>query len=565
MKATQTLIATTKELPKEAVLISHQYMLKAGLIKKLASGIYTWMPLGLKVLQKIQNIVRDEMNKAGASELLLPSILPSELLQETHRWDKFGPELLKLHDRHNRDFCYGPTHEEPIVDMARDTIKSYKQLPLNLYQIQTKFRDEIRPRFGVMRAREFIMKDAYSFHENSQCLRNTYNTMYATYCNILDKIGLAYRPVKADTGAIGGDNSHEFQVLANAGEDIICYSNGSDYAANIELATYAKPDLSKRVNSQNTIEKIHTPNIKTIEKLCKEMSFDIKKTIKTMVIKDAGGNFFALVIRGDHELNETKINKLDQIIAPYTLATKEEIFSIFNANPGSLGIYNCPISIIADYSAIAITDLVCGANEDDYHFTNVNWDRDVTNYQIADIRNVVTGDISPDGKGTLELTNGIEVGHIFELEDVYSKPMNANIIGQDGKSKPMLMGCYGFGVSRVMAAAIEQSHDENGIIWPESIAPYQVAILPINYNKSAKVKEVADKLCQDLLGDGIDVLLDDRGARPGVMFADADLIGYSHHVVIGDRLLEQGLIEYKNRKTQEKQEITIAELIKILK
>ncbi|MED7818521.1 MULTISPECIES: proline--tRNA ligase [unclassified Francisella] len=565
MKATQTLIATTKELPKEAVLISHQYMLKAGLIKKLASGIYTWMPMGLKVLQKIQNIVREEMNKAGASELLLPSVLPSELLQETHRWDKFGPELLKLKDRHERDFCYGPTHEEPIVDMARDTIKSYKQLPLNLYQIQTKFRDEIRPRFGVMRAREFIMKDSYSFHENIDCLHNTYETMYQTYCNILDRIGLEYRPVKADTGAIGGDNSHEFQVLANAGEDIICYSNNSDYAANIELATYAKPDLSKKEASKNTIVKIHTPNIKTIEKLCNTMGFDIKKTIKTMVIKDAEGSFFALVVRGDHELNETKINKLPQITAPYNLASHEEIFKIFNANPGSLGIYNSPIQIIADYSAVAISDLCCGANEDDYHLTNVNWDRDVTNYQVADIRNVVTGDISPDNKGTLELTNGIEVGHIFELEDVYSKPMNATVIGQDGKSKPILMGCYGFGVSRVIAAAIEQSHDDNGIVWPEAIAPYEVAILPINYNKSENVKKIADELYKELLVKGIDVLLDDRGARPGVMFADADLVGYSHHVVIGDRLLEQGLIEYKNRKTQEKQEISIGQLHNILK
>lgn len=564
MKASQTLIATTKELPKEAVLASHQYMLKAGLIKKLASGIYTWMPMGLKVLQKIQNIVREEMNKAGASELLLPSVLPSELLQETHRWDKFGPELLKLKDRHDRDFCYGPTHEEPIVDMARDTIKSYKQLPLNLYQIQTKFRDEIRPRFGVMRAREFIMKDSYSFHENIECLHNTYEVMFQTYCNILNKIGLEYRPVKADTGAIGGDNSHEFQVLANAGEDIVCYSNGSDYAANIELATYAKPDLSKKEASQNAMEKIHTPNIKTIEKLCKEMSFDIKKTIKTMVIKDAEGNLFALVIRGDHELNETKINKLEQIVAPYSLASREEIFEVFKANPGSLGIHNCPISIIADYSAVEITDLVCGANEDDYHFTNVNWDRDVTDYQVADIRNVITGDISPDGKGTIELTNGVEVGHIFELEDVYSKPMNATIIGQDGKPKPMLMGCYGFGVSRVMAAAIEQSHDDNGIIWPKAIAPFEVAILPINYNKSENVKETADKLYKELLTKGIDVLLDDRGNRPGVMFADADLVGYTHHIVIGDRLLEQGLIEYKNRKTQEKQEITIEKLKEIL-
>ena len=564
MKATQTLIATTKELPKDAVLISHQYMLKAGLIRKLASGIYIWLPLGLKVLQKIQDIVRQEMNKSGASELLLPAILPSELLKETHRWDKFGPELLKITDRHDRDFCFGPTHEEPIVDMARDIIKSYKQLPLNLYQIQTKFRDEVRPRFGVMRAREFVMKDAYSFHENAECLHNTYKTMYQTYQNILDKIGLKYRPVKADTGAIGGDNSHEFQVLANAGEDIVCYSNDSGYAANIELATYAKPDMENKKNSQNAINKIHTPNIKTIEKLCDEEKIDIKQTVKTMVIKDAKNNFFALVVRGDHQLNEVKINKLEQLAAPYTMATKEEIFSIFGANIGSLGIYKCPIPIIADYSAAAITDICCGANQDDYHLVNVNWDRDVLEYSVADIRDVVTGDICPDGKGTLQLTNGIEVGHIFELEDVYTKAMNANIIGPDGKSKPMLMGCYGFGVSRVLAASIEQSHDYKGIIWPDAIAPYQVAILPINYNKSEKVKNVADNLYQELIAQGVDVLLDDRGARAGVMFADADLIGYSHHVVIGERLLEQNLIEYKNRRAEEKKEITIQELKELI-
>ncbi len=564
MKASQTLIATTKELPKEAVLKSHQLMLKAGLIKKLASGIYTLMPMGLKVLHKIQNIVREEIAKAGASELLLPSVLPSELLQETHRWDKFGPELLKLEDRHGRHFCYGPTHEEPIIDMARATIKSYKQLPLNLYQIQTKFRDEIRPRFGVMRAREFIMKDAYSFHENMDCLHNTYEIMFQAYCDILNRIGLKYRPVKADTGAIGGENSHEFQVLANAGEDVVCYSNGSDYAANIELATYAKPDLSKKEASQNNIVKIHTPNIKTIKKLCKEMDFDIKQTVKTMVIKDDESNFFALVIRGDHELNETKINKLPQIVAPYSLATREEILEAFNVNPGSLGIYNCPISIIADYSAVEVNDIICGANEDDFHLTNVNWDKDVTDYQCADIRNVVAGDISPDNKGTIELTNGVEVGHIFKLEDVYSAPMKATVIGEDGKSKPILMGCYGFGVSRVMAAAIEQLHDNKGIVWPEAIAPYQVAILPINYNKSDSVKELASKLYAELTAKGLDVLLDDRGARPGVMFADADLVGYSHNVVIGDRLLEQGLIEYKNRKTQEKQEITVEQLIELI-
>ncbi len=564
MKASQAVIATTKELPKEAVLTSHQYMLKAGLIKKLASGIYIWLPMGLKVLHKIQDIVRKEMSKAGASELLLPSVLPSELLKETNRWDKFGPDLLKLQDRHGRDFYYGPSHEEPIVDMVRDTVKSYKQLPLNLYQIQTKFRDEIRPRFGVMRSREFIMKDAYSFHENVDCLHNTYDTMFKAYCNILDRIGLKYRPVNADNGVMGGDNSHEFQVLANAGEDIVCYSNGSDYAANMEMATYAKPDLTTRQESNNVIEKIHTPDSKTITKLCKEFDLDIKQTTKTMVIKDADGKFFALALRGDHELNETKINKLEQIVAPYNMASAEEIFELFGANPGSLGLYNCPIAIIADYSAVEMIDLYCGANEDGYHLKNVNWDRDITDYKTVDIRNVVVGDISHDRQGTLELTNGIEVGHIFELGDVYSKPMKANVIGQDGKGEPMLMGCYGFGVSRAMAAAVEQSHDDRGIIWPDAIAPYQIVILPINYNKSEGVKALADKLYADLTSQGFDVLLDDRGARPGVMFADADLIGYSHHVIIGDRLLEQGLVEYKNRKTQEKQEITVEQLAAIL-
>jgi prolyl-tRNA synthetase len=388
--------------------------------------------------------------------------------------------------------------------------------------------------------------------------------MFKTYCNILDKIGLKYRPVKADSGTIGGDNSHEFQVLANAGEDIVCYSNGSDYAANIEKATYAKPDLSAKVISNNPVEKIHTPDSKTITKLCKELDLDIKQTTKTMVIKDADGNFYALALRGDHQLNETKINNLEQISEPYNMASAEEIFELFGANPGSLGLCKCPITIIADYSAVEMIDLYCGANEDDYHFMNVNWDRDITEYITADIRNVVIGDISPDGNGTIELTNGIEVGHIFELGDVYSKPMKASVIGQDGKGKPMLMGCYGFGISRAMAAAVEQSHDDRGIIWPDAIAPYQIAILPINHNKSTAVKELADKLYADLIADGFDVLLDDCGARPGVMFADADLIGYTHHIVIGDRLLDQGLIEYKNRRTQDKQEITVEQLSAIL-
>ncbi|WP_151192991.1 proline--tRNA ligase [Cysteiniphilum sp. JM-1] len=555
MRVSQTLLATEKETPKDAELISHQYMLRAGLIRKLASGIYQWLPTGMKVLQKVQTIVREEMDNAGACEILMPSILPAELLQETHRWQKFGPELLKMQDRHERDFCYGPTHEESIVDIARKEIKSYKQLPLNLYQIQTKFRDEIRPRFGVMRAREFIMKDAYSFHSNYDCLEDTYQKMHQAYCNILTRMGLKFRVVNADAGAIGGSKTHEFQVLAAAGEDIVCYSNQSDYAANIEMAEYLKPDLTTRKSPFQSLEKTATPNLKTISDICQKFDLLPENTIKTIIIKDSDNTLFALVLRGDHELNEIKIDKLPQINAPFTFATEAEIQQAFNANIGSLGPVNSPIKVIADHSAVMLHDFVCGANEDDFHFFGANWDRDIKSYDVADLRNVVVGDISPDGKGTLELTSGIEVGHIFQLGDNYSKAMNANILDENGKKQDLIMGCYGFGVTRIIAAAIEQSHDDNGIIWPSEIAPYDISIIPMNMHKSTKVFEVANKLYNDLRAAGFDVLFDDRKERPGIMFADADLIGAPHQLIIGERGLESDIIEYKCRKTQQKSEI----------
>ena len=555
MRVSHTLLATEKETPKNAELISHQYMLRAGLIRRLASGIYQWLPTGMKVLHKVQTIVREEMEKAGACEVLMPSILPAELLQETNRWQKFGPELLKMQDRHNRDFYYGPTHEEPIVDIARKEIKSYKQLPLNLYQIQTKFRDEIRPRFGAMRAREFIMKDAYSFHSNDECLENTYQIMHTAYCNILTRMGLDFRVVKADAGAIGGSTTHEFQVLAAAGEDIICFSDQSDYAANIEMAQYLKPDLTTRQKPSKALTKTATPNLKTIADICQKFTLDAAQTIKTIVIKDDDDRLFALVLRGDHELNDIKVEKLPQVKTPFVLANEQDIRQVFNANVGSLGPINSPVPVIVDYSAAMLHNFVCGANEDDFHFFDANWERDINDFNLADIRNVCIGDLSPDGMGVLQQTSGIEVGHIFQLGDHYSRAMGASILDENGKKKDLIMGCYGFGVSRIIAAAIEQSHDENGIIWPSEIAPYDITIIPMNMHKSSKVFEVANKLYNDLRAAGFDVLFDDRKERPGIMFADADLIGSPHHLIIGERGLENDIIEHKCRKTQQKQEI----------
>ena len=556
MRVSQTLLATEKEKPKDAELISHQYMLRAGLIHKLASGIYQWLPTGMKVLQKVQAIIREEMDKIGACEVLMPSILPAELLQETNRWQKFGPELLKMQDRYNRDFYYGPTHEESVVDVARKGIKSYKQLPLILYQIQTKFRDEIRPRFGVMRAREFIMKDAYSFHGNYDCLEKTYQKMHQAYCNILQRIGLKFRVVNADSGEIGGSKNHEFQVLAAAGEDIVFFSSESEYAANIEISEYLKPELSKRHKPTKCLSKIATSNITTITDICHKFFLTKENILKTIIIKDSNHQFFALVLRSDHELNEMKVKKLEQISAPFTFANVEDVQTIFNAHLDFLGPVHSPIPVIVDYSANMLHDFVCGANEDNFYFFGANWDRDIKGYYMADLRNVVVGDLSPDGKGILQQTSGIEVGHIFQLGDHYSKVMNANILNENGKKQDLIMGCYGFGVTRVIAAAIEQSHDENGIIWPHEIAPYNIVIIPISMYKSSQVFEVANKLYNDLQAEGCDVLFDDRKERPGIMFANADLIGVPHQLIISERGLENKIIEYKCRKTQEKYEIS---------
>lgn len=564
MRTSQTILATEKEAPHDAELIGHQLMLRAGLIRRLASGIYTWLPTGLRVLRKVENIVREEMNKSNANEILMPNIIPSELWHETERWDKFGPELLKLYDRNGREFCFGPTHEEVITDIARKEIKSYKQLPLNVYQIQTKFRDEIRPRFGVMRAREFIMKDAYSFHSSNECLGETYQVMYQTYSNILNRIGLKYRAVQADSGAIGGSLSHEFQVLAEAGEDIICYSNTSDYAANIELATYQFPDKSTRSEPKKSLKAIDTPDQKTIIDLCNFLNIPAEKTVKTLIIKDANHKLFALVLRGDHDLNEVKVEKVSQITAPFTFASDTDIQADFVAHAGNLGPVNSPIPIIVDHSAIVISDFVAGANEDDKHLTGVNWDRDIQDYSSADLRNVVEGDISPDGKGTLLYAKGIEVGHIFQLGTNYSEKMKSTILDKNGKAQPLIMGCYGFGVSRVIAAAIEQSYDENGIIWPKEIAPYQVIIIPMNMHKSVEVKEAAEKLYAELKQANVEVLFDDRNERAGTMFADADLIGIPHRVVIGKKGLEKGVVEYKARTSTEKSEILLNDILTFL-
>ncbi|MDC0534862.1 proline--tRNA ligase [Francisellaceae bacterium] len=565
MRVSQTILATEKQAPSDAELISHKLMIRAGLIRKVAAGIYSWLPTGLKVLQKVEKIVREEMNKSGASELWMPSVLPAELIKETDRWDKFGPELLKIRDRHKRDFCYGPTHEEVITDIARNQLNSYKQLPLNLYQIQTKFRDEIRPRYGIMRGREFIMKDAYSFHTSYECLGETYEVMYQTYCNILNAMGLKFRAVSADSGAIGGDKSHEFQVLADAGEDIICYCEESDYAANIELATYQKPDSASRQSSTESIQEINTPNQRTIKDICDFLKIDIKKTIKSLVVKTNKEAFLLLILRGDHELNEVKVEKLPEVAGGFEFASEEEIRSLFNADPGSLGPVASPIKVIVDHSATMCVDFACGANENDKHFTGVNWDVDIKDYSTADLRNVIEGDISPDGKGQLKFLHGIEIGHIFQLGTHYSEKMNATVLGESGKPVNLVMGCYGFGVTRAVAAAIEQSYDDNGIIWPKPIAPYDVALIPMNMHKSPEVKEAAENLYAELLHAGFDVYFDDRNERAGAMFADADLIGIPNRVVIGSRGLSTGMVEYKSRTDDTKLDVELNDITAFLK
>jgi prolyl-tRNA synthetase len=530
------------------------------MIRKLTAGIYTWTPLGWRVLKKVERIVREEMDRAGYLELLMPAVQPAELWQETGRWDDFGDQLLKLHDRAGRDYVFGPTHEEVITDLARNELRSYKQLPVTFYQIQTKFRDEIRPRFGVMRAREFLMKDAYSFHIDEASLDATYWEMYAVYARIFTRAGLQFRAVRADSGAIGGSQSHEFHVLADSGEDLIAFSSGSDFAANVELAE-AVPGVDLRPAPGEEMRLVDTPDAHTIDELVAGFGVPATRTVKTLVVAaaaDSGADFIALLVRGDHVLNEFKAARLPGVASPVRFATDAEIRDAIGAGPGSLGPVGLPIPCIADRSVAAMADFAAGANQDDQHYFDINWGRDVELPPVADLRNVVEGDPSPDGQGTLRLARGIEVGHIFQLGTKYSKSMNAVVLGEDGKSHVMPMGCYGIGVSRIVAAAIEQNHDENGIRWPEPLAPFQVALLPMNAAKSYRVREAAEQLYAELLAAGVEVLLDDRNVRPGVMFNDMELIGIPHRVVIGERGLDEGQLEYRRRTAAENESIPLA-------
>ena len=559
MKSSDFLISTVKEAPNDAQIVSHQLMIRAGLISKLASGLYSYLPMGLKIVQKVEKIIREEMNKSKALEVLMPVAQPAEIWKESKRWEEYGPELLRFKDRHDRDFCLGPTHEEVITKIAKQYLRSYKQLPINLYQIQTKFRDEIRPRFGVMRSREFIMKDAYSFHIDEQSLNETYQLMHQTYCNIFDRIGFDYRPVLADSGTIGGDSSHEFHVLAESGEDAICFSDGSDYAANIERVETLPQGEPK--SAEKALELVETPGVKTIADVCNLLKVEPINSIKTLIVQGNDNNLVALVLRGDHELNEVKASKIDGIKQPLQMAEEVVVKKQLGCSFGSIGVVNLEIPVIVDFAAAALSDFICGANEDDKHFVGVNWGRDTKKIIASDLRIVVSGDPSPDGKGNLEIKRGIEVGHIFQLGTKYSDSMNANVIGEDGRSVNMNMGCYGIGVTRIIAASIEQNHDDRGIIFPEAIAPFQLVIVPINYNKSSRVKALADQLYMDCIEQNIEVLLDDRKERPGIMFADSELIGIPHRLVISDTHADNGKIEYKSRKMPDKVEVDFNEVV----
>jgi prolyl-tRNA synthetase len=546
VRISQFHLQTRKETPADAELVSHRLMIRTGMLSRLGSGLYTWTPLGLKVLRNIEKIIREEMDKAGCLEMIMPTIQPAELWQETQRWEKYGSLLLKIKDRAGRDFCFGPTHEEVITDFARKEIKSYKQLPITFYQIQTKFRDEIRPRFGVMRAREFLMKDAYSFHLSSECLNETYATIHQAYCNIFERIGLTFRPVEADSGEIGGSASHEFHALADSGEDAIAYSTESDYAANIEKCEVLAPTTPRKEAAQE-LSVVDTPNKKSIQEVANFLSISPKKLIKTLLVEGIDGPV-ALVLRGDHELNEIKATHLPQVASPFTMLDDEAIVKLAGCDAGSIGVKDLDCEIIIDRAVEVMSDFVTGANEDDKHLSGVNWDRDAKFNAVADLRNAKAGDKSPDGKGTIKIARGIEVGHIFQLGETYTKSMNAVVLNEQGKSQTMTMGCYGIGVSRVVAAAIEQNHDEKGIIWPQQIAPFTVVILPMNMAKSERVKQVANDLYNELKQAGVAVIIDDRKIRPGVMFADAELIGTPHQITIGDRALDDGEVEYKSRK-----------------
>lgn len=565
MRASQFLIATVKETPADAEVISHQLMLRSGMIRKLASGLYTWLPMGLRTLRKVERIVREELDASGAQELLMPAVQPAELWQESGRWEQYGPELLRLNDRHGRDFCVGPTHEEVITDLIRREIKSYKQLPGNFYQIQTKFRDEIRPRFGVMRSREFVMKDGYSFHINQESLVDTYNVYYDTYCRIFDRLGLDYRPVIADNGSIGGTGSHEFHVLADSGEDDIAFSDSSDYAANVEMAEAVAPAGPAAPTEEMRL--VDTPNAKTIAALVEQHNLPIEKTIKTLFVHasdEVDADLVALLVRGDHTLNEIKAEKQPEVAVPLTMATEDEIRALVGAGPGSLGPVNLPVPVIVDRAVAAASDFGAGANIDGKHYFGINWGRDVELGRVADIRNVEAGDPSPCGKGTLNIRRGIEVGHIFQLGLKYSEAMNATVLDENGKAVPMTMGCYGIGITRVVAAAIEQNYDDRGIIWPQALAPFTIALVPLNYDKSEDVRAVADKLYEELKSRGVEVLLDDRKERPGVKFADVELVGIPHRLVISDRGIGAGQLEYKGRRDAESSDLALDDAVNLL-
>ena len=565
MRTSQYLLSTLKETPSDAVVISHQLLLRAGMIRRLASGLYTWLPMGLRVLRKVEAIVREEMNAAGSLEVLMPLFQPAELWQESGRWEEYGPELLRVKDRHGREFCAVPTHEEVITDLARNELNSYKQLPLNLYQIQTKFRDEIRPRFGLMRGREFIMKDAYSFHQDQASLQLTYDRMHQAYCNIFTRLGLNFRPVQADTGSIGGTGSHEFHVLAESGEDDIAFSDSSDYAANIEKAE-AIPRETTRGAATEALRLVDTPNAKTIAELVSQFDLAIEKTVKTLIVHAAEeGKLIALVIRGDHDLNEIKAANHELVASPLVFAGEAELRDAIGAGAGSLGPLNMPLPCIVDRSVALMSDFAVGANIDDKHYLGVNWERDLPLPAVADLRNVVAGDPSPDGQGTLVIKRGIEVGHIFQLGTKYSQALNCQVLGENGKPVVLTMGCYGIGVSRVVAAAIEQNFDERGILWNDTLAPFQIALVPLRYETEV-VREATDKLYAQLTAAGFEVLLDDRDKKtsPGIKFADMELIGIPHRIVISDRGLAEGNLEYKSRRETEAQAIPAADVLAFL-
>lgn len=560
MRASQLLFPTLRETPADAETASHRLMLRAALIRQVASGLYTWLPLGNRVVQRIESLVREEMDASGAQEVLMPIMQPGELWRESGRWAKYGPELLRLSDRHDRDFCLGPTHEEVIIHLVRNEVHSYKQLPINLYQINTKFRDEIRPRFGVLRAREFRMKDAYSFHLDQASFIETYEAMYACYSRILERIGLDFRPVLADTGNIGGSSSHEFQVLADSGEDLIALSDASDYAANVEKAEALAPK-GKLAAPASQLARMHTPNQRTIAEVAAFLGVEPDASVKTLIVSRSEGGLVALVLRGDHELNEIKAKDQPLVAEPLRFADEREITEVLRCSPGSIGPVGLDIPVIIDRSAAHLADFVCGANEDDYHYTGVNWERDTPlqsdRRTVADIRNVVEGDPSPDGKGRLVLRRGIEVGHIFQLGTLYSESMQAKVLDESGASRPLIMGCYGFGTTRLVGAIIEQCHDDAGIVWPDAVAPFRLAIIALNAERSRAVREHSERIYAQCRDAGIDVLLDDRDERPGVKFADMELIGIPHRVVIGERGIKAGFVEYKHRASDSTEELEL--------